>query len=560
MREVCIWVEHIGLGQFRKKFAHHAIDGRVLAALTDEHLKADLQITGLGHRFKLLEEIAALAGRAPDGRGAGPGPRTPRERAEAKAGGALGRLSEEEYRTRIVKELNRASARASRCRAIADTAARQAALAEEEVHKLQKQLEKVERAIKRLHSRQRLDAGGPQVWRATGDFTSTLTGSQLKAGGTLAEETFKPHLSRKSLEIVEEMYSGGGFLSRYESDIKQRAAKSKAKEREQREKDAGLADHERVREQDSKDVDFLQELLYEKCGFDLPVEQTKVQTRQGHPGHVSRVSIDVLSQAVETYQDELGISAKEWRRIGNTSAGVKKQRKIAALCKARRFLDRLSSSEKQRLAKKKETAAWAQQFDPAHAAKREREAAQRREAVAFYGSLGWSGPAEIAEQLHHLVAAAHAVRARLEGAEDAEGAEAAAGAPPPTGAAFDREFDKKLTAHFPAWSRERERHFLKAAHTLGRVRNDKYWRRILAIPLSAKDAQGMPKKALALHAEMKTQEFIDFTVKDLNDRESKAKAAYQEEPAAAPPSRPKTPRTPRREAGGKGGASTPRRR
>ena len=68
------------------------------------------------------------------------------------------------------------------------------------------------------------------------------------------------------------------------------------------------------------------------------------------------------------------------------------------------------------------------------------------------------------------------------------------------------------------------------------MRNDKYWRRILAIPLSAKDAQGMPKKALALHAEMKTQEFIDFTVKDLNDRESKAKAAYQEEPAAAPPS------------------------
>ena len=84
MREVCIWVEHIGLGQFRKKFAHHAIDGRVLAALTDEHLKADLQITGLGHRFKLLEEIAALAGRAPDGRGPGPGPRTPRERAEAR--------------------------------------------------------------------------------------------------------------------------------------------------------------------------------------------------------------------------------------------------------------------------------------------------------------------------------------------------------------------------------------------------------------------------------------------------------------------------------------------
>ena len=37
--EVCDWVEYIGLGQYRKRFVHHCVDGRLLLRLTETQLK-----------------------------------------------------------------------------------------------------------------------------------------------------------------------------------------------------------------------------------------------------------------------------------------------------------------------------------------------------------------------------------------------------------------------------------------------------------------------------------------------------------------------------------------
>ena len=37
--EVCDWVEYIGLGQYRKRFVHHCVDGRLLLHLTEAQLK-----------------------------------------------------------------------------------------------------------------------------------------------------------------------------------------------------------------------------------------------------------------------------------------------------------------------------------------------------------------------------------------------------------------------------------------------------------------------------------------------------------------------------------------
>jgi hypothetical protein len=39
VKEVCDWVEHLGLGQYRKRFLHHCIGGPLLLQLTDAHLK-----------------------------------------------------------------------------------------------------------------------------------------------------------------------------------------------------------------------------------------------------------------------------------------------------------------------------------------------------------------------------------------------------------------------------------------------------------------------------------------------------------------------------------------
>lgn len=37
--EVCDWVEEIGLGQYRRRFLHHCIDGSLLLRLTGHELK-----------------------------------------------------------------------------------------------------------------------------------------------------------------------------------------------------------------------------------------------------------------------------------------------------------------------------------------------------------------------------------------------------------------------------------------------------------------------------------------------------------------------------------------
>jgi hypothetical protein len=69
--EVGEWLAALGLEQYRKKFTHHVVNGRLLLALGDRELKAELGIGPLGHRVTLLqgiEELAACAGRG-GGRG-----------------------------------------------------------------------------------------------------------------------------------------------------------------------------------------------------------------------------------------------------------------------------------------------------------------------------------------------------------------------------------------------------------------------------------------------------------------------------------------------------------
>jgi hypothetical protein len=39
VREVCDWLELIGLGQYRRKFVHNAVGGALLLRLTSEELK-----------------------------------------------------------------------------------------------------------------------------------------------------------------------------------------------------------------------------------------------------------------------------------------------------------------------------------------------------------------------------------------------------------------------------------------------------------------------------------------------------------------------------------------
>ena len=58
------WLRGIGLAQYAEIFRANDIDGELLGRLTNDDLK-DIGVVSFGHRKKLLEAIAELAGAAP---------------------------------------------------------------------------------------------------------------------------------------------------------------------------------------------------------------------------------------------------------------------------------------------------------------------------------------------------------------------------------------------------------------------------------------------------------------------------------------------------------------
>ena len=60
VRAVCAWLDGIGMGQYRKKFLHHRITGKLLLRVTDAVLKVELGIGPLGHRSLILEGVHRL--------------------------------------------------------------------------------------------------------------------------------------------------------------------------------------------------------------------------------------------------------------------------------------------------------------------------------------------------------------------------------------------------------------------------------------------------------------------------------------------------------------------
>ena len=68
VRDVCDWVESVGFGQYRKKFAHHAVDGPLLLKIDEAALKREVGIVVYGHRSRLAGEIEGLRAQRPGSR------------------------------------------------------------------------------------------------------------------------------------------------------------------------------------------------------------------------------------------------------------------------------------------------------------------------------------------------------------------------------------------------------------------------------------------------------------------------------------------------------------
>jgi hypothetical protein len=61
VRDVCLWISYIGLGQYKNKFLHNMVDGRILLMISDMQLKKELGIGPMGHRVLLLHSIEGLS-------------------------------------------------------------------------------------------------------------------------------------------------------------------------------------------------------------------------------------------------------------------------------------------------------------------------------------------------------------------------------------------------------------------------------------------------------------------------------------------------------------------
>ena len=84
---VGVWLNALGLGQYEAAFRENAIDGAVLATLTADDLR-EMGVAAIGHRRRLMNAIAELAGASADAAaGAGPAsePKAPPERVPAAA-------------------------------------------------------------------------------------------------------------------------------------------------------------------------------------------------------------------------------------------------------------------------------------------------------------------------------------------------------------------------------------------------------------------------------------------------------------------------------------------
>ncbi|KAL4855244.1 Dual specificity protein kinase splA [Chlorella vulgaris] len=296
VREVCDWLELIGLGQWRRAFVHNAVSGALLLRLSSEELKTELGMAPLGHRDGLLTAVNDLEqywrqqlGQQPGGGAGGQAPQGPASRpaspgaatmlAAAAADISLQRAYAQ--RARLLRELDKAESREALRRVAAEKALRVVGQASDEVRKLQASICELDRelgweAAAEGQLCRPLDAHGALAWQPAGKQRAAQrplspgspTRRPCSPGGGCAGSA----MSRVSRRIMDQRGpEGGSFLDRLSSDLAVRQAKAaKARKRAGRSKveakEAELAaalrsdDPQRVAEAcDSVAVSFQQE-------------------------------------------------------------------------------------------------------------------------------------------------------------------------------------------------------------------------------------------------------------------------------------------------------------
>ncbi|GLC56411.1 hypothetical protein PLESTB_001102000 [Pleodorina starrii] len=587
--DVATWVDFLGLGQYRRRFLHHCIDGRLLLRLNDAQLKSDLGIGPMGHRCAILDAAAnliknykeaqrdrAAAGDDDDGTADGrhefqrsttaprarpasarpgalstappppPGGAARRPASASRSvippdpflGPAMGKQTVYEQRAKLLFELDRAQARAEQHRALADQLRHTAALSTDEVAHIRGLLVDIEnknRAAFELSGG--VDSGARIPWRHVGNGTkhNNWNPERFARPGDpeSVDMTFQPRTNAESRKIV-----GGGeygensgavnsFLDRLNNDLRKREQTRKELEKRY------YSDGSSPQTQAEQDFALVSEQLSSRLRVGLDKDPAEYDGQ--------------INEALDKLQ-----SSESWREAGLRDGPIRAAKgpaKIAAFASALRslcFMERYrsdlksKSSRMQHLEKK-----WVHQTLGAQYLPGGKDKDDLEEAVKFFVLLGWrdgdGSPSEEAIEpymLDRLLERALEYRKRFDAwwervrdkpeeraagfkcdvnwfssPWDADGLAAlmaaemkrmgdpASGTAPPGGGGGGGSMD-----------------FVEfTVGLLGKCREDDL-RRLMS--LSAKS------KRLGVYRAIRTQKFIEFTQRDLEERDRKIRQAY----------------------------------
>jgi hypothetical protein len=572
--EVCDWLEAFGMGQYRKRFVHHAVSGQVLLKLTDQRLRADLGVGSLGHREGLLRAVAELRQQHQGGGGAqGPAsgatlalahtmspsalapPGAPAGSAAAAAAAvaapaAAAALRAQEQRARLEKKLDKAQARVALRRAAAEQAARTHSLAEQDVRRLRDALAgAAARAGGGQGGARRASAGceaaavdsrGTPVWCPAGRAVPAASRKALPGGPKPADPAAAAAAAAQG--------AGVSFLDRLEADLAARQAKAARVQGAGGAPAAPCAPGGASPEQAA--LAFVQELLADRDAALLEA------LGSGSPARAAAA----LDAAAAQLAEDINLPSAQLEAVKAAGGVGEKAVRLAAAVRTSQFMQRLAQDLAVRQGRGQELRQrWRADEAEAAAAQEARDVAEAR---ARFEGLGWAGEVAVAggsgggggggggeELLGALLRRARAAQQaqqagkpvdwepfRADGLLALSFSKAAAPPPPPppplpaAPASGEAAADPSAAVGAPAAAAaappaEGSAALLEAVQLLAGCRGDELGR------LEALTGQ---KKALAVHRSLRAQAFLRFTRADLA-----AKAAKREEAlaAAAPPRR-----------------------
>ncbi|KAK9818177.1 hypothetical protein WJX72_008293 [[Myrmecia] bisecta] len=513
--EVCDWVDFIGLGQYRKKFLHSYINGRILLKVTNDHLKLDLGIAPLGHREGLLMAIADLASARPALRGRRRPTSAPQERLSDGAA-----IHAEQQRNHLLHELEKANARAAHRKSVAGQAMRTAALADAEIQRLAGAVADLELRFHLPPSSQRplsrqggqlvdgIDCQGTIPWHPAGRCISPSPES-AKQKAVQARRSPGPRQAAAS----------STFLSRLHLDIQGRRARLQAKEASMY-----APDPVSVKRRHEKDLQFLRQCLGDKLGdaeMDAAIDDIVYRYQSGEAGDEKDREISRLQAA--TFQKQ----GDKIKKLG----GARKLEKLAAFIRTDQFLQRYRTDLNSRKLRISELAKKWDRLLYGGMLPEDKEAADFKACKAHWEGCGWdasdfdyhsAAPAPAEEKFDALLKRVQA----LQEAQVKKAAGSGNGQVDWSATAFREDgLEEQQAAKLAEVKHEAAEEgkgdapvnlLLQSVEMLARCRKDE---------LDKLTASQGYKRCLAMYRALQTQRFIDFTSKDLREREAKMASA-----------------------------------